>query len=494
MEFTPENIRKVFGHEAAEDDNLENLYNFYVKGSAYKTLKSDVPLQMAVGHKGTGKSAVLTILEAEEKSAGHLPITIRPDDIFEQTETDINKMITIWQEKLAEIIFTKLIENLVVINENNNDKGFKSWLSSFSKLVFTIVGKKFSDLKKEKFDIPYVKFLSLFKNSLFQERRVTVFIDDLDRGWKNEVHEIRNISAMLNAIRSISRSIPQVRFKVALRSSVYYAVRTSDESTDKIEGSVVWIKWSNYEILLMLVKRIILFTEGKSIDESILLQKRQQDLGAYLDSVFEKSFQGSGHWENAPMYRVLLSLIRQRPRDLIKLCSLAANVAYSKGHKVIMTSDLEAIFNQYSQGRLTDTINEYASELNEVALKKILLEMRPTVKKKGSFLYNPQELSEKMNSIIAHIGQVRFSNGDNVTVKNLPIFLYKINFFTGRKKGTNEIVRYYFDENNYIFSEGVNFGFDVEVHPAYRWVLQPVSQNDIYRQIDLLTTLEDVKS
>ena len=58
MIFNEENIRKIFGHEAAEDDDPENLSGFYVKSSAYETLKSNLPLYVVVGHKGTGKSAL----------------------------------------------------------------------------------------------------------------------------------------------------------------------------------------------------------------------------------------------------------------------------------------------------------------------------------------------------------------------------------------------------------------------------------------------------
>ncbi len=92
-----------------------------------------------------------------------------------------------------------------------------------------------------------------------------------------------------------------------------------------------------------------------------------------------------------------------------------------------------------------------------------------------------------MNHIIDHIGKVSFNNGDVVTVKNLPVFLYKINFFTARKDKDKQIIRYYFDESNYIFSEDIDFGFNVEVHPAYRWVLQPKSLEEVYDEIDLLS-------
>ena len=488
MEFTQENITKIFGHEAAEDDNEENLYNFYVKGAAYKTLKNNLPLYILVGHKGCGKSALLKILETEEKNSNNLPINIRPDDIFTQTETDINKMIYLWQENLSKIIFDKLIENLIDLNRNDSSKGFKTWLSKFSKLTLNILGKKFADIHKYDINITYKNFLALFKDVIFTEKQVTVFIDDLDRGWKNEPHEIKNISAMFNALRTINRNIPNVKFRVALRSSVYFAVRTSDESTDKIESSVIWLKWSNHDLLTMLVKRIILFVKGETLDENKLLAQPQALLGQKLDYVFEACFQGKGHWANAPTYRVLLSLIRQRPRDLVKLCTLAATEAYNKSHNKIMTSDLENSFRAYSNGRLTDTVNEYSSELKDDILKRILLEMKPSAKKQGNpFVYSPSELSVKMKQIIEHIGKAKFNNGDIIDEKNLPVFLYKINFLTVRKDTPEQIIRFYFDESNYIVSENVDFGFNVEVHPAYRWVLQPNTIGDIYEQIALVS-------
>ena len=61
------------------------------------------------------------------------------------------------------------------------------------------------------------------------------------------------------------------------------------------------------------------------------------------------------------MYRVLMSLIRKRPRDLVKLLTLAARQAQMEGSDLITTRNLRGIFEEYSQGRLQDTINEYRS-------------------------------------------------------------------------------------------------------------------------------------
>lgn len=48
------------------------------------------------------------------------------------------------------------------------------------------------------------QIVTLFKNSLFELKTVTVYLDDLDRGWKNSSSDIANLSAMINAIRDLS--------------------------------------------------------------------------------------------------------------------------------------------------------------------------------------------------------------------------------------------------------------------------------------------------
>ena len=68
------------------------------------------------------------------------------------------------------------------------------------------------------------------------KERIFVFIDDLDRGWEGKKSDIRRISAMLNAVRDLSRENPDINFKISLRTDVYYLYRTNDESTDKVES------------------------------------------------------------------------------------------------------------------------------------------------------------------------------------------------------------------------------------------------------------------
>ncbi|QSJ16748.1 hypothetical protein JYQ62_34595 [Nostoc sp. UHCC 0702] len=292
---------------------------------------------------------------------------------------------------------------------------------------------------------------------------------------------------MLYAVRDISSQNQRgINFKVAFRSDVYYLVRTSDESTDKIEGSVIWHTWTNHEIFVLLIKRIETFF-GRSIDEDHLLKIRQQDLARkYLSSIIEPKFTGRGQWANAPMYRVLMSLIRKRPRDLIKLCTLAARKAYARGASIIQTGDFESIFEEYSQGRIQDTINEFRSELPEI--EQLLINMKPNRKEKTTregYVYTTAKLLQKIENVSKPSGGFRFANGKIADRQDLAAFLYKINFLTARKEAHEGIIRKYFEENRYLNSKFADFGFDWEIHPAYRWALQPDSIEDIFKILEL---------
>lgn len=486
--FDEETIRSIFGHEAAEDETIERLKAYYLKTDVYNSMKSKIPLLILVGHKGVGKSALLKVLATEDVDEDNIPITVQPNDILhlDVSSTNFLEKIETWKDGLSAIIFNKLLLSLNgFLIEFPENKNLKNWVERLSDLLLNVVGKKLSDLQKDKISLSSSEFTILLKNALFKEKQIIIYLDDLDRGWENTGNDVKNLSAMLNAIRDLSRDMQNLRFRVALRSDVYYAVRTSDETTDKIDGSVIWQSWTNHQILVMLIKRIETYF-GRHVNEEYLLSQRQREICSYLDSIFEKSFQGNGHWENAPMYRVLMSLIRKRPRDLVKLCTLAARKAYINHHNLILTSDLESVFKNYSNDRLTDTSTEYKSELPQI--QELLLKMKPSQKEitNGSpSLFSREQLMKKLQDILS-MSRFSFKDEKEVSPQNLAAFLYKINFITARKKVGDEILRVYYDENQYIYNDFTDFGYWYEIHPAYRWALQPSTTKDIFSQIELL--------
>lgn len=481
FEFDDETIAKLFGTEAAEDEDFSRLQSYYVKNKTHKNLTSNLPIRILVGHKGIGKSAIFQMAHYEDKSHNKISIIIHPDDIseFGRKGTDFHQMIRDWKEGLIEIIASRVLEN-VDINIDNDI--VKSSVRGAGKII-NFVGQIFDSKIKENVDLLPAKkeMISRF----LVDKNIIVYIDDLDRGWESKKEDIQRISALLNAIRDLCNENKGLKMRISLRSDVYYLVRTSDESTDKIEGYVLWHSWTNHDILLLLIKRIEAFW-GREFDTVKYRLSHQRDLAGFLNTIFDNRFEDVGKWSNAPMYRVLMSLIRKRPRDLVKLCSLAARNAYENDSIKISTTNLKAIFSEYSQGRIQDTINEYRSELP--AIERLLFGMKPSrneIREHKGWIYTTPELRIKINNIMQS-GDFILKNGEKASEKILAQFLYKINFLTARKvleDGT--IVRFYFEEKQYLAPNYADFGYIWEIHPAFRWALSPDDDSMPLLEVDL---------
>lgn len=472
MEYTEETIAKLFGHEAAEDEDIERLRGYYFKSNVFKQVVNDLPIRILVGHKGIGKSALFHVAMEEERLNGKLSILIKPDDIvgIGEAETDFLKLIREWKLGITEIISRKALISFGLLQE-----GWRGKLNEY--------GGKFIDFLQTTFRASNYANLQQSKKAILDDflknGRIYVYLDDLDRGWEGKPHDIKKISALLNAVRDIASESKGVSFRISLRSDVYYLVRTSDESTDKIEGSVVWHSWSNHEILALLVKRVEQFF-GRSVSTEDLVKLSQSTLSGYLNPVMMQHFEGRGNWSHIPTHRMLMSLVRKRPRDLVKLCTLAAKNAGDRSAQKIDTDDFNAIFEEYSQGRLQDTINEYRSELPEI--ERLLFGMKPSRQEKktsSNYVYTTEELLKKITNI-QQGGAFKLANGKIAETKALASFMYKINFLTARKEKGEFIERRYFEESRYLSNKFVDFGFDWEVHPAYRWALQPDNLEDIF--------------
>ena len=78
---------------------------------------------------------------------------------------------------------------------------------------------------------------------------------------------------------------------------------------------------------------------------------------------------------------------------------------------------------------------------------------------------------------------LRYTNGKVVSPNSLIQFLYKIHFVIARRDLEDRIDRKYFDQSRFLANEFADFGYDWEVHPAYRWALQPQDVGDILEKI-----------
>ncbi len=481
IDFSEQQIRELFGDLAAEDEKMERFSSYFVKTDVYEKIHNFLPIRILVAHKGIGKSAVFRMSYLENLKDNVLSIWVRPDDILgladTEDEVDPLDLIRQWKSGLEELLVEKVLSNFNISKDSDSMNQISRKGLKFTERIGMIVKKV-----QEVVDVDAIK--KSIADQYLKSRKIVIYIDDLDRAWNGSKQNIYRISALLNAIRDMCNETNELCFRISLRSDVYYLVRTADESTDKIDGNVLWLKWTEHELLALLVKRVQSYFNNY-ISEKELLGMKQGEMAKYLDDIMAETFEGAGKWNNRPIRYIFLSLIRRRPRDLINLCTLAARNANAEGRNLIVTEDWEEVFEQYSSSRLQDTINEHKYELPDI--ERLLLGMKPShgMKKADKpFVYDKEHLSRKIEGIM-QTGKFYFSNNSECTVEELIAFMYKINFLNARKDVTGGFIdRKYFEDNKYITSKSVDFGYDWEVHPAFRWALYPESR-DIFKYTDI---------
>lgn len=481
IDFSEEQIRDMFGDLAAEDEKKDRFSAYFIKTDVYKKIHNFLPIRILVAHKGIGKSAVFRMSYLENIRDNVLSIWVKPDDILgiANTEdgTDPLEMIRQWKSGLEELLVEKVISNFNISEDNDSINQIPRNGLKLTERIGMIV-KKVQDVV----DVDAIK--KSVADQYLKNHKIVIYVDDLDRAWNGSKQNIYRISALLNAVRDMCNETSELCFRISLRSDVYYLVRTADESTDKIDGNVLWLTWTEHELLALLVKRVQSYF-GNDISEKDLLGMKQQEMSEYLNDIMADTFEGSGKWNNRPIRYIFLSLIRRRPRDLINLCTLAARNANAEGRNLIITEDWEEVFEQYSSSRLQDTINEHKYELPDI--ERLLLGMKPSHEMKKTekpFVYSKERLVRKIEGIMQN-GKFYFANNKECTVEELIAFMYKINFLNARKEAVGGFIdRKYFEDNKYITSNSVDFGYDWEVHPAFRWALYPETR-DIFWYTDI---------
>lgn len=315
---------------------------------------------------------------------------------------------------------------------------------------------------------------------MIKNKRIRLYLDDFDLDWKGNSHDVKRIKSLILSLGDLTSDMDGLSARMALRTDVFDMIR-NEEFSDKYESSIVQCRWNNRQILRALAKRIctyykVPFDEKITQDDEVVQYKVQK----YLNIVFESRFDGNSCiWTNAPISRVIYSLIRRKPRDMVKLCLNVSEYAYDKGLSKNNGDCFTAILDTYSQERLRDVVNEYKNEMPQ--LEAVLIRMTPTKqemreKASGRYVYTTAELYAKIQNILQNV-PVRIYNSTSeqavpADFHEIAHFLYKIGFITGRRNSHQKVYRVYYDEAPHLLKRTIgDNGYAWEIHPAYRAAL-----------------------
>ena len=183
LQFTDDSIQRLFGNEAAENESIARLREYYVKSDAFEMMTGAAPLRILVGHKGIGKSALVTVALAEASERHEIAILVRPDDIYgvAATEKGILELIREWKSGLTEIITRKVMDFIGGTSATAD-------LARGASQVLTIIA---SSISSESFKVSLDPARQAIAARFLATRRVVVYLDDLDRGWEGRPSTLR---------------------------------------------------------------------------------------------------------------------------------------------------------------------------------------------------------------------------------------------------------------------------------------------------------------
>lgn len=500
--FSPDNIPKIFGFEDAAEEDISRLKQYFFKRGDYDAVKSDLPLSIVVGFKGVGKSALLKIAHEENIEEGQPTLWIRPDDVIEMVdelsvESDFTKMVLLWKRGIAKLIASRIASDWLLVC-GDDAKSAIMWAQEtgyrnrdfIQKTVSFLQPKIKKTLNTETNHTPNTSGEHHIVSRLLNDKKIILYFDDLDAGWEGKLKERKKLSALILALRNMTTDIPGIRARLALRTDVYTLLRESDESTDKFENYIVNCNWQNHDILILLVKRVMTYF-GEDAPDTVLAEKTPTELNTMLSRIMCTKFGNTSDWKNKPTHRVIMSLIRSRPRDMIKLCTLAAKAAYAGNHNatVINDVDFQKILNEYSLNRVLDIVNEFKNELSNI--ETLLYRLAPTtserkLKKKMTYLYTTSELIDKIKNIMGNTN-LNLAYKAGASPMDIAHFLYKIGFVTARKNSDRGIIRKYYDEKKQLLKSGQigDGGYGWEIHPSYRSAISTEHKNEWMMTVEI---------
>lgn len=491
--FKKENRLRLFGHEDAGKENEDRLTSYYYKTVQYEDVMSSINLQIVTGEKGTGKSALLKMAYLECGQDSMEPVWIRLDDLSELYDDilkcdSLYQLKTLWKKSIGKLVVMKLISisKLDITFTEDYDKALR-WAYSSGYASRDFISRTVNMLKPM-----YEKYIKIDTSEdgegehralarMIKTKNIRLFFDDFDLDWKGNKSDILRIKSFLLSLSDMTSDIVGLSARVALRTDVYEMIR-NEEFSDKFESCIIKCKWTNREILQALSKRICTYFDIPCHDDIINQSDiTQQELSQYLNYVFESKFdESSKAWPNAPTHRVIYSLIRRKPRDMVKLCQSTAEEAYNQHLDKINAMCFINILENYSQERMRDLINEYSKQLPK--LEDLLVRMAPNKKEiknksKEKYVYTTAQLYEKIKEIQQNIPisifHASYENLQTADFHQIAHFLYKIGFITGRKRGlSGKISRVNYDEAPYLLKANTgDGGYSWEIHPAYRGAL-----------------------
>jgi len=491
----PLDDKTLFGNDAGEDESEDVLVSYFVDQSAFRPfLDPAEPLRVAVGRKGTGKSALLMRFAHDLRAEGHadrsagppLVLHLVPSNLVSLKEppaTDNGMVLENWwkqvlcgainMELAREIGFAWKDEQIALV-ESAEVAGFKG-KNLVSALLSRLVGKinvggVVDIVPKPQPASNHEQLLARVQKLSAAPRRVWLLIDDVDTSFMNTPAQRAYVASFFAVCRALPREIAGLGIRATVRTDVFASLGA--EHLDKIEQYMTRLAWPAALQKTILARRVGGWLRRNEPHAPEAAWSPEEQADTLIELVFARRMKwGSGA---VPPGHVLRILGGGRPRWMMQLCRQAGEAAAREGDERIGAKHVQAAMAEFGRRRLADLYNEHGYQFAD--LRRLVESFSG-----GARRYDTAALVAHIEArYLARVAPAAVPAVDGTPFRSalqLAHFLYKCGFVNGDNRDDASLARPEFvtwDARPDLLQVDTNLddGMAWEIQPAVRKILR----------------------
>lgn len=365
------------GNDEAEQD--ERLKEYFLKTRNYENARSGSKT-IIIGRKGSGKSAIFTLLRDELENSGDLVIPITPDqyswnalkDYQESGTLQLQAYTNAWKMTLLSAAVCKLNDAKLAPKDSelvkyyqymkdtyipSTEKSFinKNFIEKVKPLLNCVKSIKtqwiwYGSETSETSPTP-IRIIEEIKNILIRDwphdKNLRIIIDRLDDSWDANEGSKNMIIGLLKASNDINASFAgNIIVTVFLRSDIYDNLFFDDK--DKLRQYEETLIWNTENLITVVAERVRV---SLKLDET------------NSNNIWNCVFSNELYRSKASSKKYIIDRTFKRPRDIISFVRFAIEVAIGNDHLKVMRVDTRlAEERHYSHSKYEDLIIEYQKQ------------------------------------------------------------------------------------------------------------------------------------
>ncbi|MCK9876472.1 hypothetical protein MXD59_11925 [Frankia sp. Ag45/Mut15] len=365
--------RLSFGAAAAERDVRRGLDAYFIESSAYTQMSSGIKT-ILVANRGAGKSAIFKTIAHRQRDAGGLVIELAPEDYsYEFLSSAMTRELdgawaklgayaTAWKYLLLVLIMKEVTrrhgrlrrgaESQIYTYLRDNHAGmsespFDSFVSYLRRIESVKVGRFEAGIRTRELQHLYklheIDHLVAPLIRLCERSRVTVLVDELDRGWDSSEDAQAFVAGLFQACMTINDLSPSLRIRMSLRQELYDSIPAIYDDAQKFRDLIEVVTWDEEGLWQLIAGRI----------RHTVADCHTRDDDACWKAAFTRP---------AWSFRHMVDRSLGRPREIIQFCSHALD--HARAHSArpsvrITPRDILAVEPTYSAERTRDIAAEY---------------------------------------------------------------------------------------------------------------------------------------